>query len=123
MIDPNDTSDVSLDTAKHIDINLDVTDTLQKYSIQFIKTDEAGNMLPNAKFALKAACEIVDRNGKTIFKKVIRSQRHFLEMISLVIWNFSDCQLVFMQKMVLEKEMYTVEEVEAPLDMSNQISH
>ena len=40
VIDPNDTSDVSLDTAKHIDINLDVTDTLQKYSIQFIKTDE-----------------------------------------------------------------------------------
>ena len=61
VIDPDDTSDVSLDTAKHINIDLNLTDKLQKYSIQFIKTDNKGNMLPGAKFALKAACEIVDR--------------------------------------------------------------
>lgn len=115
VIDPNDTSDVSLDTAKHIDINLDVTDTLQKYSIQFIKTDEKGDMLPNAKFALKAACEIVDRNGKTIFKNgdtittTISGDDQFgyLEFFGLPTGIYA--------KDGVGKEMYTVEEVEAPL--------
>lgn len=115
VIDPNDTSDVSLETAKHVDIDLNLTDKLQKYSIQFIKTDNKGNMLPGAKFALKAACEIVDRNGKTIFKKgdTIATtvsgddQFGYLEFFGLPTGIYA--------KDGVGKEMYTVEEVEAPL--------
>ena len=44
VIDPDDTSDVSLDTAKHINIDLNLTDKLQKYRIKFIKTDNKGNI-------------------------------------------------------------------------------
>ena len=98
VIDPEDV-DVSLDTDKHIDINLECNDLLQKYSIQFIKTDKKGEMLPGAKFALKAACE-----KRRSFTKEIRSQPRFPEMISSVIWNSLDCQLAFMQKTVLEKK-------------------
>ena len=68
VIDPED-GKVSLETDKHININLECNDLLQKYTIHFIKTDEKGNFLPGATFALKAACEIVDKNGKTIFNK------------------------------------------------------
>lgn len=115
VIDPDDTSDVSLDTAKHINIDLNLTDKLQKYSIQFIKTDNKGNMLPGAKFALKAACEIVDRNGKTIFKKgdTIATtvsgddQFGYLEFFGLPTGIYA--------KDGVGKEMYTVEEIEALL--------
>lgn len=68
VIDP-DQGDVSLDTARQIDINLELNDLLQKYTIHFIKTDQNGNHLRGATFALKAACEIVDKNGKTLFSK------------------------------------------------------
>lgn len=115
VIDPDDTSDVSLDTAKHVNIDLNLTDKLQKYSIQFIKTDNKGNMLPGAKFALKAACEIVDRNGKTIFKKGDtiattvsgNDQFGYLEFFGLPTGIYA--------KDGVGKEMYTVEEIEAPL--------
>lgn len=115
VIDPDDTSDVSLDTAKHVNIDLNLTDKLQKYSIQFIKTDNKGNMLPGAKFALKAACEIVDRNGKTIFRKgdTIATtvsgddQFGYLEFFGLPTGIYA--------KDGVGKEMYTVEEIEAPL--------
>lgn len=114
VIDPEDV-DVSLDTDKHIDINLECNDLLQKYSIQFIKTDNKGNMLPGAKFALKAACEIVDRNGKTIFKKgdTIATtvsgddQFGYLEFFGLPTGIYA--------KDGVGKEMYTVEEIEALL--------
>lgn len=114
VIDPEDV-DVSLETDKHIDINLECNDLLQKYSIQFIKTDNKGNMLPGAKFALKAACEIVDRNGKTIFKKgdTIATtvsgddQFGYLEFFGLPTGIYA--------KDGVGKEMYTVEEIEAPL--------
>lgn len=115
VIDPDDTNDVSLDTAKHVNIDLNLTDKLQKYSIQFIKTDNKGNMLPGAKFALKAACEIVDRNGKTIFRKgdTIATtvsgddQFGYLEFFGLPTGIYA--------KDGVGKEMYTVEEIEAPL--------
>ncbi len=115
VIDPDDTSDVSFDTAKHVDIDLNLTDKLQKYSIQFIKTDEKGNLLPGAKFALKAACVIVDKDGKTIFQKgdtiaeAISGDDQFgyLEFFGLPTGIYA--------KDGIGKEMYTIEEVEAPL--------
>ena len=114
VIDPEDV-DVSLDTDKHIDINLECNDLLQKYSIQFIKTDKKGEMLPGAKFALKAACEIVNKDEKTIFHKgdTIATtvsgddQFGYLEFLGLPTGIYA--------KDGVGKEMYTVEEVEAPL--------
>lgn len=114
VIDPED-GDVSLDTDKHIDINLECNDLLQKYSIQFIKTDKKGEMLPGAKFALKAACEIVNKDEKTIFHKgdTIATtvsgddQFGYLEFFGLPTGIYA--------KDGVGKEMYTVEEVEAPL--------
>ena len=114
VIDPEDV-DVSLDTDKHIDINLECNDLLQKYSIQFIKTDKKGEMLPGAKFALKAACEIVNKDEKTIFHKgdTIATtvsgddQFGYLEFFGLPTGIYA--------KDGVGKEMYTVEEVEAPL--------
>ena len=114
VIDPEDV-DVSLDTDKHIDINLECNDLLQKYSIQFIKTDKKGEMLPGATFALKAACEIVNKDEKTIFHKgdTIATtvsgddQFGYLEFFGLPTGIYA--------KDGVGKEMYTVEEVEAPL--------
>ena len=114
VIDPEDV-DVSLETDKHIDINLECNDLLQKYSIQFIKTDKKGEMLPGAKFALKAACEIVNKDEKTIFHKgdTIATtvsgddQFGYLEFFGLPTGIYA--------KDGVGKEMYTVEEVEAPL--------
>lgn len=114
VIDPEDV-DVFLDTDKHIDINLECNDLLQKYSIQFIKTDKKGEMLPGAKFALKAACEIVNKDEKTIFHKgdTIATtvsgddQFGYLEFFGLPTGIYA--------KDGVGKEMYTVEEVEAPL--------
>ena len=114
VIDPEDV-DVSLETDKHIDINLECNDLLQKYSIQFIKTDKKGEMLPGAKFALKAACEIVNKDEKTIFHKgdTIATtvsgddQFGYLEFFGLPTGIYA--------KDGIGKEMYTVEEVEAPL--------
>lgn len=114
VIDPEGV-DVSLDTDKHIDINLECNDLLQKYSIQFIKTDKKGEMLPGAKFALKAACEIVNKDEKTIFHKgdTIATtvsgddQFGYLEFFGLPTGIYA--------KDGVGKEMYTVEEVEAPL--------
>ena len=114
VIDPEDV-DVSLDTDKHIDINLECNDLLQKYSIQFIKTDKKGEMLPGAKFALKAACEIVNKDEKTIFHKgdTIATtvsgddQFGYLEFFGLPTGIYA--------KDGVGKEMYTVEEIEAPL--------
>lgn len=114
VIDPEDV-DVSLDTDKHIDINLECNDLLQKYSIQFIKTDKKGEMLPGAKFALNAACEIVNKDEKTIFHKgdTIATtvsgddQFGYLEFFGLPTGIYA--------KDGVGKEMYTVEEVEAPL--------
>ena len=114
VINPEDV-DVSLETDKHIDINLECNDLLQKYSIQFIKTDKKGEMLPGAKFALKAACEIVNKDEKTIFHKgdTIATtvsgddQFGYLEFFGLPTGIYA--------KDGVGKEMYTVEEVEAPL--------
>ena len=68
VIDPGQ-GEVSLDTAKEVHINVEANDFLQKYSIHLIKKDTKGNHLKGATFALKAGCEIVDHNGKTIFEK------------------------------------------------------
>ena len=114
VINPED-GEVSLETDKHININLECNDLLQKYTIHFIKTDEKGNFLSGATFALKAACEIVDKNGKTIFHKgdTITTtvsgddQFGYLEFFGLPTGIYA--------KDGVGKEMYTVEEVEAPL--------
>lgn len=114
VIDPDDTSGVPTETAKHIDISLDMNDYLQKYSIQFIKTDKDGNLLPGATFALKAACEIVNKDGKTLYKKgdTISTavsgddQFGYLEFFGLPTGIYA--------KDGNGKEMYTVEELEAP---------
>lgn len=68
VIDP-DAEDVALHTTKQASIQLNYTDQLQKYAIHVIKKDQDGKLLEGATFALKAACEIVNHKGDTVFKE------------------------------------------------------
>ena len=68
VIDP-DEEDVALKTAKKVNVSVEASDVLQKYSIHLIKTDQDGKKLAGAEFALKAKTDIVNGKGNTIFKK------------------------------------------------------
>ena len=68
VIDP-DEEDVALKTAKKVNVSVEASDVLQKYSIHLIKTDQDGKKLAGATFALKAKTDIVNGKGNTIFKK------------------------------------------------------
>lgn len=114
VIDPED-QEVSLETDKHIDINLEYNDLLQKYTIHFIKTDEKGNFLPGATFALKAACEIVDKNGKTIFNKGDTITTTVSQDDQFGYVEFFGLPTGIYAKDGTGKQMYTVEEVTPPV--------
>lgn len=114
VIDPED-QEVSLDTDKHIDINLECNDLLQKYTIHFIKTDEKGNFLPGATFALKAACEIVDKNGKTLFNKGDTITTTVSQDDQFGYVEFFGLPTGIYAKDGTGKQMYTVEEVTPPV--------
>ena len=68
VIDP-DEEDVALKTAKKVNVSVEASDVLQKYSIHLIKTDQDGKKLAGAEFALMAKTDIVNGKGNTIFKK------------------------------------------------------
>lgn len=114
VIDPED-GKVSLETDKHININLECNDLLQKYTIHFIKTDEKGNFLPGATFALKAACEIVDKNGKTIFNKGDTITTTVSQDDQFGYVEFFGLPTGIYAKDGAGKQMYTVEEVTPPV--------
>lgn len=114
VIDPED-QEVSLETDKHIDINLEYNDLLQKYTIHFIKTDEKGNFLSGATFALKAACEIVDKNGKTIFNKGDTITTTVSQDDQFGYVEFFGLPTGIYAKDGTGKQMYTVEEVTPPV--------
>lgn len=114
VIDPED-QEVSLEIDKHIDINLEYNDLLQKYTIHFIKTDEKGNFLPGATFALKAACEIVDKNGKTIFNKGDTITTTVSQDDQFGYVEFFGLPTGIYAKDGTGKQMYTVEEVTPPV--------
>lgn len=114
VIDPED-GKVSLETDKHININLECNDLLQKYTIHFIKTDEKGNFLPGATFALKAACEIVDKNGKTIFNKGDTITTTVSQDDQFGYVEFFGLPTGIYAKDGAGKQMYMVEEVTPPV--------
>lgn len=114
VIDPED-GKVSLETDKHININLECNDLLQKYTIHFIKTDEKGNFLPGATFVLKAACEIVDKNGKTIFNKGDTITTTVSQDDQFGYIEFFGLPTGIYAKDGTGKQMYTVEEVTPPV--------
>lgn len=64
-----DEEDIALKTAKKASVSIEANDVLQKYSVHLIKTDQDGNKLAGAQFALKAKTDIVNSKGETIFKK------------------------------------------------------
>lgn len=68
VIDPSE-EDIALKTAKKVNVSVEASDVLQKYSIHLIKTDQDGKKLAGAEFALKAKTDIVNGKGNTIFKK------------------------------------------------------
>ena len=68
VINPEE-EDIALKTAKKASVHIDANDILQKYSVHLIKTDQGGNKLAGAQFALKAKTDIVNGKGNTIFKK------------------------------------------------------
>lgn len=68
VIDPSE-EDIALKTAKKVNVSVEASDVLQKYSIHLIKTDQDGKKLAGATFALKAKTDIVNGKGNTIFKK------------------------------------------------------
>lgn len=68
VIDP-DEEDIALKTAKKVNVSVEASDVLQKYSIHLIKTDQDRKKLAGAEFALKAKTDIVNGKGNTIFKK------------------------------------------------------
>jgi len=68
VIDP-DEEDIALKTAKKVNVSVEASDVLQKYSIHLIKTDQDGKKLAGAAFTLKAKTDIVNSKGDTIFKK------------------------------------------------------
>lgn len=115
VIDPENTDDVPIETERFIDISIEVSDILQKYGIHLIKTDKEGNKLAGAQFALKAACEIVDKNGKTLFHEgdIIATavseddQFGYIEFFGLPAGIYA--------KDGIGKKMYVVEEIKAPL--------
>lgn len=104
-----------LETDKHININLECNDLLQKYTIHFIKTDEKGNFLPGATFALKAACEIVDKNGKTIFHKGDTITTTVSQDDQFGYVEFFGLPTGIYAKDGVGKQMYTVEEITPPV--------
>lgn len=113
VVDPSQT-DVSLKTDRQINIGLEFKDVLQKYSIHLIKKDEKGKLLKGAVFALKAACTIIDHNGKIIFKKgdtittgvSQNDQFGYLEFFGLPTDLYAED--------VQDDIMYKVEEISAP---------
>lgn len=122
VIDPKDTDKIDLTTQKHIEINLEMEDILQKYSIRFIKTDEKGNKLKGATFALKAACDIVDRNQKIIFHKgdIISTTVSQNDQFGYI--EFFGLPTCIYAKDGIGNPMYIVEELQAPegYDVSNE---
>lgn len=68
VIDPEE-EDIALKTTKKASIHIEANDTLQKYNIHLIKTDQDGKHLAGAVFALKAKTDIVNSKGATIFQK------------------------------------------------------
>lgn len=113
VIDP-DEEDIALKTAKKASVSIEANDVLQKYSIHLIKTDQDGNKLAGAQFALKAKTDIVNSKGETIFKKgdTIATatsqddQFEYLEFIGLPTDIYA--------KDGTGSDMYEVEEVYAP---------
>lgn len=113
VIDPEE-EDIALKTAKKASVHIDANDTLQKYSIHLIKTDQDGNKLAGAQFALKAKTDIVNSKGETIFKKgdTIATamsqddQFEYLEFIGLPTDIYA--------KDGTGSDMYEVEEIYAP---------
>lgn len=113
VLDPEE-EDIALKTAKKAIVHIDASDTLQKYSIHLIKTDQDGNKLAGAQFALKAKTDIVNSKGETIFKKgdTIATatsqddQFEYLEFIGLPTDIYA--------KDGTGSDMYEVEEVYAP---------
>lgn len=119
VIDPENTEDVPTETERFIEINIEVSDILQKYGIHLIKTDKAGNKLAGAQFALKAACEIVNKDGKPLFHEgdIIATavseddQFGYIEFFGLPAGIYA--------KDGIGKKMYVVEEIKAPLGYKN----
>lgn len=119
-----DIENVALKTIQKAEVHLDTTDALQKYAIHVIKTDQNGKNLEGATFALKAACEIVNSRGETVFQKGDTiavtespdSQFEYLEFFNL------PTDLYAKNK---GTEMFTVEETDAPLGYykSNEVLH
>ena len=54
---------LTVKVAKKASIHVKANDTLQKYGIHLIKTDQDGNKLAGAIFALKAKTDIVNSKG------------------------------------------------------------
>ena len=109
-------SGTMLDKILHVMFEeLDETSSAKQLFAMYSEAEEGIRMEAIQKFALKAACEIVDRNGKTIFKKgdTIATtvsgddQFGYLEFFGLPTGIYA--------KDGVGKEMYTVEEIEAPL--------
>lgn len=113
VIDPEE-EDIALKTTKKASVHIDASDTMQKYSIHLIKTDQNGKNLAGAVFALKAKTDIINSKGETIFKKgdTIATatsqddQFEYLEFIGLPTDIYA--------KDGTGSDMYEVEEIYAP---------
>lgn len=68
VLDPEE-EDIALKVAKKASVHVKANDILQKYGIHLIKTDQDGNKLAGAMFALKAKTDIINSKGENIFKK------------------------------------------------------
>lgn len=113
VLDPEE-EDIALKVAKKASIHVKSNDTLQKCGIHLIKTDQDGNKLAGAIFALKAKTDIVNSKGENIFKKgdTIATttsqddQFEYLEFIGLPTDIYA--------KDGTDSDMYEVEEIYAP---------
>ena len=113
VIDPSQT-DISLKTDKQVNIGLELNDVLQKYSIHLIKKDEKGNFLKGAVFALKAACTIVDHNGKIIFRKGDTITTGVSQNDQFGYLEFFGLPTDLYAKDAADNIMYKIEEISAP---------
>lgn len=110
----NPEEDIALKTAKKASVHIDANDTLQKYSIHLIKTDQDGKNLAGAKFALKAKTDIVNSKGETIFKKGDTIATAMSEDDQFEYLEFIGLPTDIYAKNGTDSDMYEVEEIYAP---------
>lgn len=63
-----DVPDVDTKQPEDVEVNLEVEDTLMTHTIRIAKEDQDGNPVVGAVFGLYASKDIIDKNGKVLFK-------------------------------------------------------